>query len=265
MKSVCALLLLSLFGSGLIYAQEPSTKIELNYGFWTSGNSSSQGFTVDKMLQGFDSEINKAVTKAQSELNLREAFAQTPSIEGVGIRLYPKQWVLNEHIRFSLEFSVNEVHSAGRMMFSDTYISNNTLDSTSGATFILSERNSYLGFSPGIHFSQTLFKRLTWESTLGVKTMFGTGHNQTYDNQSHTFYFNSTKENIINENQGEITNGNGSVNEWFIRTGLQVSVTKKIELGLALSMHRGVWNNYGAYKYRYINTGANIALAYALK
>jgi hypothetical protein len=260
MKNIYVLLLLSFFGSGLIYAQEPSTKIELNYGFWTPGNLYSPGYTGSTMLKGFDLDDQSRIKKAQSELLLLTDKAESPSLEGVGFRYYPKSWVVNSFMRFSIEISSNELHSIGSIEY---YIEQSP-DSMVLTQFTLEERDKYIGLSPAVHFDQDLFNRVKWVSTLGFKTLFGLNHSQTFRENSNTYYY-STVSAIVVEKESESTVGNGGINEWFIRTGLQISVSKKIELGLALSMHRGVWNNYGAYKYRYVNTGANISIAYALK
>lgn len=234
--------------------------MELNYGFWMPGNLYSPGYTGSTMLKGFDLDNQNRVNKAQSELLLLTDKAQSPSLEGVGFRYYPKSWVVNSFMRFSIEVSSNELLAIGSIGY---YIEQSP-DSTVLTQFTLEERDEYFGLSPAVHFDKNLFKRVKWVSTLGFKTFFGLNHSQTFSENSSTFYYSSVSARVV-DNESKETVGNGGINEWFVRTGLQVSVTKKIELGLALSMHRGVWNNYGAYKYRYINTGANIAIAYALK
>ncbi len=260
MKNTCVLFLFCFLSSGLIFAQEPSTKIEMNYGFWSPGNLYSPGYTGSTMLKGFDLDDQIRIKKAQSELLLLTDKAESPSLEGVGFRYYPKSWVVNSFMRFSIEISSNELHSIGSI---DYYIEQSP-DSMVLTLFNLEERDKYFGVSPAVHFDKDLFNRVKWVSTLGFKTLFGLNHSQTFRENSSTYYY-STVSAIVVEKESESTVGNGGINEWFLRTGLQVQVLKKIEAGIALSVHRGLWNNYGVYKYRYINTGANISIMYSLK
>lgn len=252
------------FFAGLVFAQESASKVELNFGQWGT-NLNSPGFTTDMMMKGFDSEFYQAIEEAKGTLILKENNAQTPSIGGVGIRFYPKQWVVNDALRFSVEISSNVIESVSNIEYSRTYTSGGTLpDSTVNASFSFSESNSYVGLSPAIHYDKTIFGKLKWVNTLGLKTMFGTSHNQSYDINTFSYYY-ATDTFRKEERSMETSNGTGGINEWFVRTGIQAQVLQKLELGLALSMHRGVWHNHGLYKYNYINTGANISIVYTLR